>query len=84
MALTTQLPAADKVRVVPLTLHTLLLALVKTTVPPPEAEAVNVSGVPTVPAVGGEVQVMVCAVNPAVTAMVVDSCGAAEWVALPA
>ena len=75
MALTTQLPAADKVRVVPLTLHTLLLALVKTTVPPPEAEALNVSGVPTVPVVGAEDQVMVCAALDTVS--VVDTCAAA-------
>ena len=80
MALTTQLPSAAKVRVVPLTLHTALLsvATVKTTAPPPEAEALNVSGVPTVPVVGGEVQVMVCGVKPAVTAMVVDTGAAAE------
>ena len=53
---------------VPLTLHAALLALatVKTTAPPPEAMALKVSGVPTVPAVGGDDQVMVCAVNPAV------------------
>ena len=80
MALTTQLPSAAKVRVVPLTLHTPLLVLgtVKSTVPPPEAEALNVSGVPTVPVVGGEVQAMVCAVKPAVTAMVVETWAAAE------
>jgi len=78
--LTTQLPSAAKVRVVPLTLHTALLVLgtVKTTVPP-EAVALKVSGVlPTVPVVGGEVQVMVCGVKPAVTAMVVDTGAAAE------
>ncbi len=65
---------------VPLTLHTALLALatVKTTAPPPEAVALKVSGVPTGPVVGGEVQVMVCGVKPAVTAMVVDTCAAAE------
>ena len=76
MALTTQLPAAAKVRVVPLTLHTSLLSLatVKTTVPP-EAEALNVSGVPTVPVVGAEDQVMVCAALDTVS--VVDSCAAA-------
>ena len=77
MASTTQLPAAVKVRVVPLTLHTLVLALVKRTTPPP-AVALNVNGVPTVPVVGGEVQVMVCAVKPAVTAMVVETWAAAE------
>ncbi len=74
--MTTQLPAAAKVRVVPLTLHTSLLVLgtVKTTVPP-EAVAVKVSGVPTVPVVGGDDHVMVCTALDTVT--VVDTCGAA-------
>ena len=71
LALTTQLPAAAKVRVVPLTLHTLLLAPASKTTVPPKAEAVNVSGVPTVPVVGGDDQVIVCAALDTVT--VVDT-----------
>ena len=63
---------------VPLTLHTalLVLATVKTTAPPPEAVALKVSGVPTVPVVGGDDQVMVCAVNPAVTVIVFEAVAA--------
>ena len=64
---------------VPLTLHTALLSLatVKTTAPPPEAMApLKVSGVPTVPVVGGDDQVMVCAVNPAVTVIVFEAVAA--------
>ena len=63
---------------VPLTLHTVLLALatVKTTAPPPVAVALKVSGVPTVPVVGREFQVMVCAVTPAVTVIVFEAVAA--------
>jgi biotin transporter BioY len=85
LAMTVQVPALTAVKVVPLTVHTLVVLLVKVTARPELAVPASVAVLPTVGAVGA-LKVMVCASPPienvAVTGVAAAYEALPDWLAV--